>query len=290
MGFENRPYYRDQGGDWRPERPGIGRMLGLPTMGPMVKRLMIINVVVFILQLITHDRYTIYFTARGETVWEALQVWRLITFQFLHASFGHILFNMIALYFFGTLLERAWGSKRFLRFYLTCGAVGGVLFVVSNLLRYIQLSPLSDGLLGASGGVLGVMAACAILFPQVKVYLYFLFPIPIRVLALVITAGYVLNVFKKGLNYGGDICHLGGMATAAVWIFVGPYIPKIRIRRSKGAWERRMQQEEKLFFEADRILAKVHEQGINSLTPKEKDILQKATQLQQTRGRGPYAS
>ena len=256
-------------------------------MGPMVWRLMVINLVVFIIQWLAGEQFDKLFAARGQTWVEAIQLWRLITFQFLHASFLHLLFNMIGLYFFGTMIERAWGSRTFLRFYLTCGAIGGAMFVASNLMHIIELSPFNIGLVGASGGVLGVMMACAILFPHIKVYIYFLLPIPIRVLVIIITVGYLLNVWRGGPNAGGDICHLGGMATAAVWIFAGPYLPEFKLKQRQGAWQRKMQQEDKLRFEADRILAKVHEKGIQSLTAKEKEILQKATELQQKHNRGP---
>ncbi len=296
MGFENRPYFRDDGGGWRP-RPNLMGMLGLPSMGPMVARLMVINAAVFIIQLLAGDPFDRLFAARGLAWTEAIQLWRLITFQFLHASFLHLLLNMMGLYFFGTPIEQTWGSRRFLWFYLTCGVVGGALFVAMNLLGYFLPRPGMEthwiGLVGASGGVLGVMAACAILYPQMKVILFPLpIPLPIRVLGVFIIIGYIVNIFRGGPNAGGDICHLGGMATAAAWIFIGPHLPRLphlRRRRSPGAWRRRMEQEEKLRFEADRILAKVHEKGIHSLTAKEKDILQKATELQKTRGTGPYS-
>jgi len=192
----------------------------------------------------------------------------------------HLFFNMLILYFFGTSIERTWGSKKLLYFYLTCGFIGGLLFEVASAFGAFHGFPL----IGASGGVLGVMAACAVLFPQMKVYVYFLFPIPIRVLIFLITIGYIANVIGRfddpNSNAGGDLCHLGGMATGFLWIFSKPYFASFRQKAKEGAFQARMKQQQQLQFEVDKILAKVREQGIHSLSRKEKQTLERATDEQ----------
>lgn len=274
MVFQDRPYYREQPS----YGPGGGQpRFGLPRLTPMVKYLLIVNCAVFILQLIYRKQAlpgeipTIekWFAAING---HSLEIWRVITFQFLHGSTGHLFFNMLTLYFFGTFLESSWGGKRFLRFYLICGAVGGSLFL---FLSY--MIPSFGGILvGASGGLLGLLTACAVLFPQLMVFI-FLFPIRIRILVLIYLVLYIFNILE-GDNVGGNLCHLGGMATGFVWLMARPYFASLQQKRNKYAQQHNQEQNEKLNYELDRILAKVHEQGIQSLSRSEKQFLQKATQ------------
>ncbi|MCP4711035.1 MAG: rhomboid family intramembrane serine protease [Planctomycetes bacterium] len=288
VSFQDRQYYREpvsEGGGFRPNRPTASMFF--PSLTPWVKYLMIINVVVFVLQIMTRtydpelgilikDPLADWLAARGQPPLVALQIWRLITFQFLHGDFGHLLFNMIGFYFFGTAIERTMGSKRFIYFYLTCGVVGGLIFVISTMLGFYK----GGYLVGASGGLLGLMAAMAIYYPKAKVYLYFLFPIPIRVLILVITVLYTLNILRGGSNAGGDLCHLGGMATGFVWLLGRGHFNSLWQKQQQGAFRRKQEDEAKLQFEVDRILAKVKEHGMQSLTRKEQDTLRRATKQQ----------
>ena len=278
MGFQDRPYYHQ---DQPYGRPGGGMpSIGLPRLTLMVKYLLLINVGVFVLQVLRPGALSQFFAASGKSPEDAIQLWRLISFQFLHADFlRHLFPNMLGLYFFGTILERTWGSRKLLYYYLTCGAVGGTLFVLASLFGHFGGLPL----IGASGGVLGLMAACAILFPQIKVFLYFLFPIPIRILAVVITVGYIWNVVRRGDNAGGDMCHLGGMATGFIWVVVWPYFDRARRQRRQVNRQQQPRRQGEHDREVDRILAKVHQQGIQSLTRREKQILQEATDRQRRR-------
>ena len=114
-----------------------------------------------------------------------------MTFQFLHdpTSLWHIGLNMLGLYMFGTPLERHWGTKKFLRFYLSCGVAAGVAYVaIGAALGNASWIPL----IGASGGVYGILLACAVLFPTFRVIL-FIFPVPIRLAAILIFGGMLLS-------------------------------------------------------------------------------------------------
>ncbi len=277
MALQDRPYYRQTPGYGGGGFGGGGMRLAFPRLTPAVKVLLIINVVVFILQNIFRS------TALMERMFACLsfepwQVWRLITFQFLHGGVWHILFNMLGLYFLGTILERSWGAKRFLIFYLTCGAVGGLVYILGT-----AVGLLAQGvLIGASGGVLGLLVACAVLFPSIQVIL-FIFPVPIRFAAGLFTVVYILSVLSRSGNAGGNLCHLGGMATGFIWVMAGPYWQQWRNKYNQGAFAKRKQQEQALQYEVDQILAKVREQGIGSLTGKEKETLRKATEQQKKR-------
>ncbi|HUU91631.1 MAG TPA: rhomboid family intramembrane serine protease, partial [Phycisphaerae bacterium] len=185
MGLHDRPYWKDSdqtGG-------GSGGMsLGMPKPTRMVKYLLIINLAAFLAQVFLE--VTLKFrlsTIFGATVGGFWQLWRYVTFQFLHdpRSLWHIGLNLLGLYMFGTPLEGRWGSRRFLTFYLTCGAVAGVAYVVMG---GVLALPHGIPLIGASGGVYGILLACAVLFPNFRVILV-LFPVPIRLAAVIIFGG-----------------------------------------------------------------------------------------------------
>jgi len=210
----------------------------------------------------------------------ALQVWRLITYQFLHADIIHILFNMLGLYFLGPTLERHWGSKKFLIFYLSCGVAGGLFYTSLVTLKFLWSVPM----VGASGAILGMLAACAILFPQFVVFII-VFPVPIRVAAVGLTIMYFFFVITRGANAGGHAAHLAGMAAGAIYVFSRSWRDKFNLRIRKGRWERKMAESRNLQFEVDRLLQKVHHQGLHSLTHKEKRILKQATKAEQMRNK-----
>ena len=275
MGFQERPYYREN----QPYRGGGMPHFHLPKLTPVVKWLLIINVGAFILQIIG-QRQASGLMAPFVERWFALlsdtpfQVWRLVTFQFLHdpGNLLHLFGNMLGLYFLGSAMERHWGPKRFLRFYLTCGAAGGAVFLV-----FSRLVPSLGGvLIGASGGVLGLLVVVAILFPHWVVFVL-LFPVPIRWAAVGFTVLYLFNVMAGGWNAGGDLCHLGGMATGFVWVAGRPYFDAFLRRHRQSSAQRQFQHNRQLQYEVDRILAKVHDHGIQSLTRREKKTLQEAT-------------
>jgi len=141
------------------------------------------------------------------------EIWRLFTATYMHASFwGHLFFNMFALYFFGPVVERVWGASKFLLVYTVAGVAGNVALLGLSQIGYI--SPLMFGL-GASGSVLGVLGAAAVLFPNSQILLFFVLPMTLRVAALLFTGMYILNIVSQGSNYGGDVSHLVGMAIGA---------------------------------------------------------------------------
>lgn len=283
MGLHNRPYMRDD------FNSGGGRSLGsvfggMPRPKQAVKWLLIANVAVFFLQQILLGLTSA--TAVIPSAW--WQVWRYLTFQFLHGGPIHLLFNMIGLYFLGMILENAWGSKRFLKFYLVCGAVAGLTHVAITFA--FNPSGMNVRLVGASGGVYAIVLACAVFFPRIQVIVLF-FPMPIRFAAMLFIgiAGY--NILSGGFNSGiSDAAHLGGAGAAAVWIWILPKLKAGAVRRksvdNRGAWQRKMQKLADEQAQIDSILAKIHENGIASLTGREKKILRDATRRQQTEDRG----
>jgi membrane associated rhomboid family serine protease len=259
--------------------------MGFPRLTPAVKWLLIINVGVYFVQILGGDSLLkSWFSVYPASLWLTLQFWRLITYQFLHGGLWHILFNMLGLFFLGPTLEQHWGSRKFLIFYLGCGAVGGLLYPLLLALRIISPHPVLGvlPLIGASGAILGMLAACAIMFPNFVVFILF-FPVPIRVAAIICIFIAVAAILGSGANAGGEAAHLGGMAAGAIYVFSQSWRNKLGLKMRTGRWEKKMAAQRKLQIELDRILQKVHDSGLHSLTHREKRILKKATKAQQMR-------
>lgn len=296
MGIHDRPYWKDnQESGFRGGGLMRGVTVGMPRPGQVVKYLLIINIVAFILQLIFLKILPLS-SIFGVTLEGWWQIWRYVTFQFLHShqSLFHLGLNMLGLYMLGTPLERQWGGKIFLRFYLTCGITAGLSYVImAGLMGLPPYVPL----IGASGGVYGIVLACAVLFPQFRL-IFFLFPVPIRLAAVIIFGGMILVVLRSlssgqvGPSFWSDVAHLGGAVAAAVWIWVLPRmlgtISQTRSRINQGAWDRKMKTRHAEQKEIDRILEKIHIKGLNSLTYKEREKLKRATRKQGEQDRDLY--
>ncbi|MBT3200194.1 MAG: rhomboid family intramembrane serine protease [Phycisphaerales bacterium] len=282
MGLDNRTYCReDQGGGYGGAGGGGGGFGGgmragqLPKPSQAITVLLIANVVIFLLQ---HIRGVSEYLMLFPTRWWF--VWNYITFQFAHGDVMHLFGNMLGLYMLGGVLERAWGARRFVIFYLTCGIFAGLCHLG---ITYVKGgSPLP--LLGASGGVFGILAACAILFPHIKL-IVFLFLVPIRFMAILLLA---LGAYYMLLGGGGNTAHaahLGGAVMGAFWVWGLPRLQgaagEASLKRKQGAWDRKMKQRAEDQSEIDRILDKIRAQGLNSLSRGEKHTLQQATKRQQ---------
>jgi len=141
------------------------------------------------------------------------QLWRFITYQFLHANLFHLGMNMMALYVFGPLMEKWWGPRRFLVFYLLCGVCGAWFMSALVYLSYATNIPLVSGqsyLVGASGSIFGILVGVALIAPKLEVKLI-IPPMWITVRRLAI-AFFVISMggLLLGKNAGGNAAHLGG--------------------------------------------------------------------------------
>jgi membrane associated rhomboid family serine protease len=282
MGLYDREYTQ---GDYHGGHRHAPQMrMNFPQLTSMVKVILFINVGVFFLQLLIQiasrrDPITLLFSVYPYSPWGMLQIWRLITYQFLHANFWHMAMNMVGLYFLGPTLEKHLGSKRFLIFYLTCGTTGGVLYILLVSMGWLGVGTL----VGASGAILGMLAACAILFPQFVVF-FILFPVPIRVAAIVFSLGALAVILSQGPNAGGEAAHFGGMVVGALYVFTQSHRQQLVSKVQNGRWEKKIEAERDMLKEIDRVLEKVHNSGIHSLTRSEKSILKRATEADQKRG------
>jgi membrane associated rhomboid family serine protease len=255
----------------------------MPRPTSIVMRLLIINIAVFLICILFKPIGTFVYQwlqLDASSLTRVLQLWRLISYQFLHSPnhIFHILFNMYVLFFFGRILEPHLGPHRFLVFYLCCGVSGGLFYLLLTAIGFLPALPM----VGASGAILGVIGACAVLFPQIKMIIFPIFiPISIRAAAIGGAVFYTLMILMRAQNAGGEAAHLAGMATGAFYA-AWPYISvRYNLKSHTSPWQRKIQDQQQLAAQVDRILEKVYKHGISSLSRKEKQILKKATQLHQ---------
>jgi membrane associated rhomboid family serine protease len=137
------------------------------------------------------------------------ELWRFVTFQFLHSGGEHIFFNMLGLFFFGPMIESYLGSRRYLAFYLLCGIAGAVSYLVLWSL-HILIDFSWTPLVGASAGIFGVLIAAAQVAPDTTVLIYGVLPMRLRMMAWILLGIAVYTVFTAGHNAGGEAAHLGG--------------------------------------------------------------------------------
>ncbi len=147
-----------------------------------------------------------------------LEIWRVFTYLFLHdpSSFGHILFNMLALWMFGKDIESAWGTRRFLKFYFLCGLAAAVCVIVLNYL----FGNAHSNTIGASGAIFGLLVAFGIMYPDVTVLFSFLFPIKAKYFVMIIGAITFLSSFQANTGVS-NFAHLGGMVFGFVYLKAG---------------------------------------------------------------------
>ncbi len=235
MGIADRDYYRDD----PPRGTGVG---GLAAWN-VTTWIIALNVAVFVIDLLLQNTALAYrvpvnnyqYTLEGPlehwgyfstaTAIRGGQVWRFITFQFLHGGISHIVGNMLGLYFFGPMIEDYLGRKRFIAFYLLCGAAGPVMYLLFQLLGVLNVNAYTP-LIGASAGVFGVLIGGAQIAPNVTVMLLFPpIPMKLKTLAWALLALAAYTVFTRGHNAGGEAAHLGG-AAVGYWLISHPRLLK----------------------------------------------------------------
>ena len=206
------PRYSDVSYSFGPGRPS-----------PAIKLLIIANVAAFVLSSIV-PQIIGPLGLMPAMVFGELAIWQPVTYMFLHGGIGHLLFNMLALWMFGTDLERMWGTRFFTKYYF----VTGVGAAATSLLWALSPLPFADEIyntltIGASGAGYGVLLAYAMYFPHRTIYLYFVFPIPARYFVMIIGA----ITFYSSLAGGGGVAHtahLGGLVVGYL------YLKGLRIR------------------------------------------------------------
>jgi len=230
-----------------------------------------------------------------------LQPWSLITYFFTHQDFFHLVFNMLALYWFGIILNDFLGSHRLIGAYLIGGVAGGIAYLLlTNLVPFFQ-NLAGSGMIGASGGVYAIVVASATMSPDLRMNLLFFGPVKIKYIAAVYV--FLSLIGTAGSNSGGNIAHLGGALVGYLFIkslqrgndwslpitnfrnWMGSlFKPKPQMKVTVGGKNRvynppkRPMHVEPNQQIIDAILDKISMQGYEKLTQEEKQILFKASQ------------
>ncbi len=240
---------------------------------PVVGCLLAINVGVFIVILVLH----LFYRFEQFAQWFALvpplavrgAVWQFVTYMFLHDPrvLLHLLFNMYVLFAFGPHVETVMQPRRFLSLYLFSGLMAGV---AHTALAY------NHPVLGASGAILGVMAAFAYYYPNVRVLLFFIIPIRARNLVWVL-AGVDLFIAYSGGSRIAAFAHLGGLFTGMLFVRYDWLVYR-KVAEQRSRWYyRRERSREDARMRVDELLEKIHRHpdGIKGLTFRERFFLKR---------------
>ena len=281
MGIYDRDYQR--GGSYQDHQPGFH--LGAPTT--LTTKLVIVTFVAYVAQLLTQPWLTQFGILPGNWWRWPWHGYRLLTYGFLHdpEDLKHIAFNMPALWIFGRDVEARYGSREFLLFYLVSIVVAGLAWTLAEV-----PTGGAAAMLGASGGVSAVVILFAMNFPHRTVLLMFVIPMPMWVLAVFIV---MMDAFGT-VSRAGTVAftaHLGGAAFGFLY-----YKSRMRLERwlPTRDWLTRLKPKPKLRVhapdehddtdsEVDEILKKIQEQGQDSLTRRERRILEEASREYQRR-------
>ena len=205
-------------------------------------------------------------------------IWQLVTYLFVHGSFGHLFLNMLALFFIGPETERAVGTRQFVVLYLLSGVLGGLGWVLISNVEWARC-------VGASGAVFGILGAFAALFPNrpITLLVFYVLPVTMRAWVLAVLLGlmelaFLLSSSQNGIAYSAHLA--GGVAG---YLYARVAFGRYGVARDPGGYlgrlgsllsERRARNQAS---EVDRILEKVAREGIGSLTASERRTMERAS-------------
>ena len=274
-------------------------MFGLKPFGFIAKpvRVLIsINAIVFGLvilgALIGLDSQALVLSVGALIPIEFTQAWRFLTYNFVHVSFMHFLFNMLMLWMFGDEVAEFMGHRKFVGLYLFSGIFAGVFSIPFYL--FGSLSPYAM-IIGASGALMGVFVAYYKFFPERTLLLFFVIPLKMKYAIWVLIAlGIMMSQTNDSIAH---FTHLGGVL--AGFIFMNFFYripfwkkwfqPKRKKQHSQHNSSEKVLEGEVGYLDQDKqmdaILSKVNKEGVNSLTESERQYLLKAGErLRRRRG------
>ena len=230
-----------------------------------VQMLIFANIAAYVIEYLFHFPLS-RFGALQANWWEHLAVWQLITYQFIHQGFWHLLANMMGLYFLGPETERALGTNRFFALYFLSGVLGG--------LGWSLLSPYGS-CVGASGAIFGVLGAYAALYPNRELILIFLPFVPIKAWLFVLLLGaYEFMHTLEGP--GGHVANAAHLSGGIVGYIFATIVGRPDLLHKLKEKFRPREKPPVSRAEIDRILDKAAQQGMHSLTSHERDQLKRA--------------
>lgn len=290
MGFSDRGYYRYDNpyrstSDWT-----------------AVITLIIANVAVWVLNLLADNQFNEVLALNGALPQRLWEIWRLVTYGFAH-DFGspwHLAFNMLAIFFFGRAVEQVLGRAEFYRFYFASIVIAGLAWVVSVNFFSNGMPPGRTYLIGASGGVMAVLAVFVWYFPRQEVLIWGILPVPAWALGIL----YFVSDLQGAASGGGNVAHvahIGGAVFGLLYAWrgwsltgladVGSRLRQMRRRfkvvRPDDDFRSGPDDEDEVSLQAkvDAILEKISRSGESSLTRDERDTLTRASRRFKGRSR-----
>jgi membrane associated rhomboid family serine protease len=199
----------------RPPSRDFSYAFGPGPLSPAIKALVVANVAMFVLTSVLPAQIsTAIVNLLGLRPTDVLHgwVWQLGTYMFLHGGVAHILFNMLALWMFGTDLERRWGTPAFVRYYFATGIAAGLTTIVVALLPFAATARMFDSVtIGASGAIYGLLLAYGLTFPDRVLLMFMVFPVRAKY-AVMIMGGIELLLSTGDSGGIAHVTHLGGLA------------------------------------------------------------------------------
>ncbi len=277
MGYDDRQYAR---------RMTFGPGGGTPLV---IKRLLIANGVVYLIQ-----NLWLAFAPEAAPLSEILGIshagfarsyhlWQPLTYMFLHdpltSTTGpgvfHILFNMFILWMFGGDVARRLGPRSFLKLYLGAGVLAGLFYAGFALVDGYVNTPC----IGASGCVMGVLVYAALLDPDRRVLLFFVIPVRFRTLVWIIVGMDLLYFLSMNQGDTGvaHTAHLGGALFGFLDYRYAHLFDRYFARKGIEAEQGRLRKESDMRAEVDRLLEKIHQEGLGSLSEREKRFLKRSS-------------
>ncbi len=225
-----------------PSRDLSSFSFGPGPLSPAIKALIAVNVGIFVLMWLMpstmRQPVQMYLGLVPDAIFRSFRIWQPVTYMFLHADIGHIFFNMLALWMFGTELERMWGTKYFLRYYFVTGIAAAITTVLVSLLSFASTARMFDSVtIGASGAIYGVLLAYGLTFPNRPIYVYFVLPIPAKYFVMII--GFIALLSSMGASGSGiaHITHLGGLVAGYVMLRGRHLSPANEVRYRYLRWK-----------------------------------------------------
>jgi membrane associated rhomboid family serine protease len=205
---------------------------------PAVRVIILTNLAVFAVSLVAPE-FVVGWLGLSPADMARGRLWELVTYMFVHSprTLSHILFNMLAVWMFGTELERRWGTTAFAKYYLITG-IGAGLCVVAIALLPFETTRVTYGLvtIGASGGVYGLLLAWAMLFPHGQILFMFIFPLPARVFVLIVGAIAFFSALSAVGGPVSNLAHLGGLVVG--WFYLqGPTNLRLELKYRLTRWK-----------------------------------------------------
>jgi membrane associated rhomboid family serine protease len=205
-------------------------------LSPAIKALIATNVVLFLVAYVIPDLITLFGLRPADVVLQG-QIWQVVTYMFLHGNIGHILFNMLALWMFGTELERLWGTRTFLRYYGVVGVAAAVSTILVSSLVPFAARTFYTTTIGASGAIYGLLLAYGLLFPNRPIMLYFVFPIPAKYFVMILGAIALLMAVSDSGGGVAHITHLGGLVAGYLFLRGRNLSPANEVRYRYLRWK-----------------------------------------------------